>query len=67
MDKLLYTPMEAAEQLGVGRTMLFQLLRDGRLKSVKVDRKRLIPGAELERFVAERLRRATGEDAGTHS
>jgi len=47
--------------------MLFQLLRDGRLKSVKVDRKRLIPGAELERFVAERLRRATGEDAGTHS
>lgn len=43
---LLYRPEEAAELLGVGRTMVFELIRTGRLRSVKIGgARRITPGA----------------------
>jgi excisionase family DNA binding protein len=45
----------AARSLGVGRTTVFQLIRDGRLESVLIGRRRLIPIASIEAYVA-RLR-----------
>jgi excisionase family DNA binding protein len=44
MNKLLYRPKEAAQMLGIGRDKLYDLMRSGRLRSVKngrVSRSRL--------------------------
>ncbi len=53
MDKVLLTAEEAAEALGVGRCKVFDLIRRGALRSVKLDGYRRIPRAALEEFVAE--------------
>jgi len=48
---LLYRPEEAAELLGVGRTMVFELIRTGRLRSVKIGGARRITPAALADLV----------------
>ena len=35
MNKLLYWPKEAAQMLGIGRATLYDLMRSGRVRSVK--------------------------------
>lgn len=51
MSKLLYTPDEAAEVLGMSRTRLYRLINSGEVESVKIGGLRRIPVAALERFV----------------
>lgn len=41
---------EARDHLGIGRTSIFKLMRNGELKAVKIGRKTLIPSSELTRF-----------------
>ena len=50
---LLYRVTEAAELLGIGRTNVYYLMNEGRLGSVRIGSRRLIPRAALESFVAE--------------
>ena len=50
---LLFRPEEAAERLSVGRTMLFELIRSGRLRSVKIGGARRISPKALADFVAD--------------
>jgi excisionase family DNA binding protein len=45
----------AARYLDVGHDAIYRLLGEGRLRSVKLGRRRLIPVVELERFLAEEL------------
>ena len=54
-DKLLLTIPEAMAVTNLGRTMVYQLIGNGALESVKVGRKRLIPAAAATDWV-ERLR-----------
>jgi excisionase family DNA binding protein len=35
MDRLLYRPKEAAQALGIGRATLYDLMRAGKIRSVK--------------------------------
>lgn len=49
---LLCSVDEAAESLGVSRSIVFRLIKDGRLRSVKIHKRRLIPLAALDEFVA---------------
>jgi excisionase family DNA binding protein len=49
------SPRKAASYLDVGHDAIYQLLRQGRLRSVKLGRRRLIPVRELERFLADEL------------
>lgn len=51
VDRLAVRVEEAAEILGIGRSMLFILLKEGRLKSVKIGKRRVIPMLELEAFL----------------
>lgn len=51
-NHVLYTPEQAAELLGVGRTTVYKLINAGELRSVTIGRCRRIGAAELERFVA---------------
>ncbi len=53
MNKLLFTPAAAAEQLMISRATLYVLLQTGQLKAVKLGRSRRILASELERFVTE--------------
>ncbi len=54
-DKLAYSVDEAAELLGIGRTLAYDLIREGRLPSLKLGNRRLVARADLEGFV-ENLR-----------
>lgn len=49
--RLLLTPQEAADSLGIGRTRLFALLGDGVIASVMIGRSRRVPVAALTRYV----------------
>lgn len=51
MDKLLLTPEEAATVLSLGRSKVYELIRDGRLESVLIDTSRRIPTKSLAEFV----------------
>jgi excisionase family DNA binding protein len=51
-EKLLLTVVEAAHRLGIGRTLMYELLAAGRIESVHVGRLRKVPVEELARFVA---------------
>jgi excisionase family DNA binding protein len=44
----------AAEALGIGRSALYGELQAGRLRSVKVGRRRLIPAAALAAYINEK-------------
>ncbi len=48
---------EAARRLGIARTLMFRLIKDGEVESVRVGRLRRVPVASLQEYV-DRLRRA---------
>lgn len=60
MTKLLLTPTEAAELLGVGRSTVYELLAAGVVESVYIGRSRRIPRDALDAYVT-RLRDGGGE------
>ena len=51
--KLLYSVEEAAALLGLGRTLTYELMRAGELRSVVVGRRRLISAAALAEYVRD--------------
>jgi excisionase family DNA binding protein len=55
VTKLLLTPTEAADLLGVSRSTVYELLNSGDIESVHIGRARRIPAASLHAFV-NRLR-----------
>lgn len=62
---LMFQVSEACKRLGIGRTLLYELLRDGQLIGVRIGRRTVIPAAELDRFASDlydKARRA-GEGA----
>ncbi|MGH3887914.1 MAG: helix-turn-helix domain-containing protein [Pseudonocardiaceae bacterium] len=50
--KLAYSTEEASSTLSIGRTALFDLLRRNEIASVKIGRRRVIPAASLEAYLA---------------
>jgi excisionase family DNA binding protein len=51
--RLAYSVEEACEALGVGRALLYELIMSGRLHSIKVGARRLIPASALTEFLSE--------------
>lgn len=52
VQKLLVTVVEASEVLGVGRSVVYELMNSARLPSVSIGRSRRIRVSDLEDFVA---------------
>ena len=50
---VLLTPEQAAEALGIGRWKLYDLLRQGRLRSIRIGSCRRISTAALHDLIAE--------------
>jgi excisionase family DNA binding protein len=51
IQPLLVSVRRAAPKIGVGRDTAYQLVREGRLRSVRIGRRILIPVAECAAFV----------------
>jgi excisionase family DNA binding protein len=49
--QLLLTLEEAQAELSVSRTRMYELMRDGALRTVKIGRRRLVPRESLDDFV----------------
>jgi len=53
--KLAYRVDEACRALGIGRTSLYALIAEKKLRTARVAGRRVIPATELERLLAEAL------------
>lgn len=52
-DNLSLTVADACRTTGLGKTYLYELIRDGRVKSVKLGRRRLITTASLRALIEQ--------------
>ena len=59
--RLLLTIPEAAQALGVSRSILYQLVLAGEVASVKIGRSRRVPVVALETYVTARIATAKQE------
>lgn len=50
--KMAFSVLEACTALGITRPTLYGLIADGRLRTVKIGARRLIPTTELDRLLA---------------
>jgi excisionase family DNA binding protein len=48
--RLHYTPEEAYRAIGIGRTTMYRLLREGKIPAMRIGRKWLIPRSTVEHF-----------------
>lgn len=48
----------ACNRAGIGRTMMYQLIKAGEIKTIKVGRRTLIPESELQRWLSRKMRSA---------
>lgn len=53
---------DAAHRLGIARTLMFRLIKDGEVESIRVGRLRRVPVGSLEEYV-DRLRQAQKSSA----
>jgi len=51
MDIIATSVNDAAKALGIGRTSVYQLIREGRLEAIKLGRRTLIKAASIRRLV----------------
>ncbi|MEU0508394.1 helix-turn-helix domain-containing protein [Amycolatopsis sp. NPDC006125] len=61
-ERVMLTAEEAAEQLGIGRTLMFKLLRTGEIESVRIGRLRRVPASAIREY-ASRLINDSAETA----
>lgn len=52
---LAHSIKNASARLGIGRVKLYELINSGKLKTLTIGAKRLVPESELQRFIAERI------------
>jgi excisionase family DNA binding protein len=53
-DRMLYRVGEVAELLSLSKSKVYELIRSGALRSIRIDGCRRIRGADLQAFVDER-------------
>ena len=51
-SRLVLTVEEAAQCLGIGRTLMYALITGGEVESVRIGRLRRVPADALERYVS---------------
>lgn len=49
--RVLYRPEEAATALGIGRSLVYEEIRLGRLQTVRIGRRRLVPPEYIAQYV----------------
>lgn len=51
VPRVMLTPEQAAEVLGIGRTSVFALIKSGELRSLLIGRLRRIPVDEIDAYI----------------
>lgn len=51
MEQLLFNVAEASKVLGIARSKLYMLIKDGEIETVKLGDRRLVPEEALRNFV----------------
>jgi excisionase family DNA binding protein len=52
---MLLSILEAAQKLGIGRTTFYAEVMSGRIRSLKVGSRRLVPASALQEWIDDRL------------
>jgi len=52
MSRRLLRPEEVAAELAISRSKVYELMRSGRLRAVKIDGSRRVPGEAVDAFLA---------------
>lgn len=60
MERLLLTAEQAAEALNVSRWRVFELIRSGRLGSIKLGASRRIPTDAVREFITREMEEVSG-------
>ena len=55
MHSKVYSPREAWEQLGIGRTRFYQLLKEGRIRFFKNGNRYLIPESSIAEYISKQI------------
>lgn len=66
-DRRLYRVTEAMAALSLSRSVIYELLRSGRLRSVREGRTRLVPASAIAEYIALLEREAEHEPFGRAS
>lgn len=53
MDVLAVSVNEAARIIGVGRTSIYSMIRDGRIETLKIGRRTVVKTSSLRRIIDE--------------
>jgi excisionase family DNA binding protein len=56
--RMAYTIPDACEQIGVGRSMLYELIGAGEIRTFKVGTRTLVPASELVAFIDRKMKEA---------
>ncbi|MDQ0378579.1 excisionase family DNA-binding protein [Amycolatopsis thermophila] len=62
-ERVMLTVEEAAERLGIGRTLMFKLLRTGQIESVRIGRLRRVPASAIQDYAARLVASASATAA----
>ena len=62
--KLLLTMDEAAQALDVCRSVVYVLVRERQIASIKIGRARRVPVSSLEAFIAQQVGKSSGDEDG---
>ncbi len=62
MERLLLKPMEVAQILGLGRSLVYELIATGDLPSIRIGRCIRIPSEALTQWIRERQEQAALQD-----
>ncbi|ROR28518.1 excisionase family DNA binding protein [Mobilisporobacter senegalensis] len=55
MEKLTYSVTEAAELIGIGKSLMYELVRENKIPVVRMGKRILIPKIRFENFINEEL------------
>jgi excisionase family DNA binding protein len=64
MEKLLLKPSEVCQVMGVGRSLVYSLIAQGVIPSVRLGRSIRVPKASLEKWISDQ-ERVRGDDRST--
>ncbi len=51
LEPLAYSPEDAALVMGLARTGIYALIREGKLRSIKEGKRRIIPRTEIQAYL----------------
>jgi excisionase family DNA binding protein len=62
-DRVLLTAEEATERLGIGRTLMFRLIRTGEIESIQIHRLRRVPTSAIDDYAARLVGSSSARNA----